>query len=120
MTKKELLELLERLENNTYYSYNSNFKLISKLLRDYDEDAKELEAITVNIANQVIDLLLDCFTTSELVDWLEHYNWNIFNNIHHSEIKEYDEFGEGELQEILDNGDYVFNDEDEKIIIISW
>lgn len=120
MTKKELLQLLERLEKSTYYSYNSNFKLISKLLRDYDENAKELEAITVNIANQVIDLLLDCYTTSELVDWLDNNDWNVFNNIHHSEIREYDEFEEDELEEILNNGDYLFNDEDEKILIISW
>ena len=120
MTKKELLQLLENLEANTYYSYNSNFKLISKLLKGYEEDAKELEAITVNIANQVIDLLLDCYTTSELVDWLEINDWNVFNNIHHSEIREYDEFEDDELQEILDNNDYLFNDEDEKILIISW
>lgn len=119
MTKKELLELLERLEKSNYYSHNS-FKLISKLLRDYEEDAKELEAITVNIANQIINLLVQCFTTSELVDWLDNYDWNVFNNIHHSEIRKYDEFEEDELQEILDNGDYVFNDEDEKIIIIRW
>ena len=120
MTKKELLELLERLGKHNYYSNNSNFKLISKLLKDYEENSKELESITVNIANQVIDLLLDCYTTNDLVDWLEVNDWNVFNNIHYSDIREYEEFEEDELQEILNNGDYLFNDEDEKVLVISW
>ena len=120
MKKSELLQLLDELSTIDYYANNSNFKLISKLLKAYDEDAEELEAITKNIARQIIDLLLGCFTTSELVKWLYKHNWNPFYNIHNSEIVEYDELDEDELEEILNNNDYLFNDEEEEILILSW
>jgi len=120
MKKIELLELLEELEIIPYYAKNSNFKLISKLLRAYEEDAEELKAITKNIAKQVIELLLDCFTTSELVKWLDNNDWNVLNNIQHSEIVEYSEFEEDELQKILDNKDYLFHDGENEILILSW
>ena len=120
MRKSDLLRLLEELESIDYYSNNSNFKLISKLLKAYDEDAEELEAITKNIAQQVIDLFLDCYTPSDLIEWLDLNDWNVFNNIQHSEIVEYSELEEDELEEILNNNDYLFNDEDEEILILSW
>ena len=120
MKKTELLQLLDELSTIDYYANNSNFKLISKLLKAYDEDSEELEAITKNIARQVIDLLLGCFTTSELVKWLDDHDWDVFYNIHNSEIVEYNELEEDELEEILNNSDYLFNDEDEEILILSW
>lgn len=120
MKKIELLELLEELEAIPYYAKNSNFKLINNLLQSYDEDAEELKAITKNIAKQVIELLLDCYTTSDLVQWLANNDWNPFYNIQHSEIVEYSELERDELDEILDNNDYLFNDEENEILILSW
>ena len=120
MKKSELLQLLDELSTIDYYANNSNFKLISKLLKAYDEDAEELEAITKNIARQVIELLLDCFTSSDLIEWLDKNDWDVFYNIQHSEIVEYDELDEDELEEILNNNDYLFNDEEEEILILSW
>ena len=120
MKKIELLELLEELETIPYYAKNSNFKLISMLLRSYEEDSEELEVLTKEIARQIIDLLLDCYTTSDLVQWLANNDWNVFNNIQHSEIVEYSELERDELDEILDNNDYLFNDEENEILVISW
>ncbi len=120
MKKTELLQLLDELESINYYANNSNFRLINKLLRSYEDDSEELETITKNIARQIIDLLLDCYTTSDLVDWLERNDWNVFNNIQHSEIVEYSELEADELEKILDNNDYLFNDEDAEILILSW
>ena len=120
MKKSELLQLLDELEAISYYANHSNFKLIKYLLKDYDEDAEELKAITKNIARQIIDLLLDCYTASDLIEWLEINDWNVFNNIQHSEIVEYSELERDELDEILDNNNYLFNDEENEILILSW
>src|SRR5690606_11098684 len=116
MKKTELLELLDELDSIPYYAKNSNFKLISILFKDYDEDAAELKAITKNIAKQVIELLLDCYTPKDLIDWLEANDWYVFNNIQHSEIVEYSELGEDQLQKILDNNDYLIHDEENDIL----
>ena len=120
MNKTELLQLLDELEAIPYYANHANFKLINKLLKGYDEDAAELKAITKNIARQVIDLLLDCYTSSDLIDWLYDNDWNPFYNIHNSYIKEYSEFEEDELEELLDTGEYLFNDDEEEILILCW
>ena len=120
MKKIELLQLLDELESIDYYSNNSNFKLISKLLKVYDEDSEELEAITKNIARQVIELLMECNTSSDLINWLDKNDWDVLNNIQHSEIVEYNELDEDELERILNDRDYLFNDEDEEILILSW
>ena len=120
MKKSELLDLLDELEKFSYYPNHSNFKLIKYLLKDYDEDAAELKALTKNIAKQIIDLLVDCYTSEQLIAWLDENDWNVFNNIQHSEIVEYSMLRGDELLKILRNGDYLFNDEENEILILSW
>ena len=120
MKKSELLELLDELEKFSYYPNHSNFKLIKYLLKDYDEDAVELKALTKNIAKQIIDLLVDCYTSEQLIAWLDKNDWNVFHNIHNAEIKEYSEFRGDELIKILRNGNYLFRDEENEILVLSW
>ena len=120
MKKSELLDLLDELEKISYYSNHSNFKLIKKLLKDYDKDAKELEVLTKNIVRQIIDLFVDCYTPGDFINWLDKNDWNLFHNIHNAEIKEYSELRGDELIKILRNGNYLFNDEENEILVLSW
>ena len=120
MKKTELLELLEELEKISYYANHANFKLINYLLQSYNEDAEELEVLTKEIARQAIDLFLDCYTPADLIEWLAKNDWNVFNKIHHGEIKEYSELRGDELIRILKTNDYLFNDEENEILVISW
>lgn len=120
MKKSELLELLDELERISYYSNHANFKLISMLLKNYDRDAKELEVLTKEIARQIIDVFIDCYKANDLINWLYKRNWNPFYNIHNSKIVKYSELRGDELLKILKNGDYLYNDEEEGILILSW
>jgi len=120
MKKTELLELLDELKKISYYSNHNNFKLINKLLKGYDEDAEELEVLTKEIARQIIDVFIDCYTPSDLIAWLAKNDWNPFYNIHNSEIVEYSELRGNELLKILRNGDYLFHDEENEILILNW
>ena len=120
MKKSELWELLDELKAITYYANHSNFKLINKLLKAYDANAKELEVLTKEIARQIIDVFVDCYKPGDLINWLDKRNWNPFYNIHNSKIVKYSELRGDELLKILKNGDYLFNDEENEILILSW
>ena len=120
MKKSELWELLDELKAVNYYANHANFKLINRLLKDYDKDAKELEVLTKELARQIIDVFIDCYKPGDLINWLYKHNWNPFYNIHNSKIVKYSDLRGDELLKILKNGDYLFNDEEEQILILSW
>ena len=120
MKRSELWELLDELKAINYYANHSNFKLIKKLLDNYDKDAEELEVLTKEIARQIIDVFVDCYKPGDLINWLDKHDWNPFYNIHNAEIKEYSELRGDELLKILRNGNYLFNDEKEEILVLSW
>ena len=130
MTLQEMRKTIEKLEK--FYIIDKytdqklenrndlNFIIIKKyLLEDRQEDDPDMQALTPQLLEQVIQLFIDCYDTENLMLWLESHDYDPIIDFRFSERYEYEEFESvEELEEAKEN--CLFNDEVNKIIVMSW
>lgn len=78
MTKKELLYTLDNYWD--YYQNKPIFGLIKKLVETTDEnDVDFKEALNDGMAEEIINLFLDCYNDSDFMQWLNDNDFDLFN-----------------------------------------
>jgi hypothetical protein len=119
MKKAEMLKEIERMENYTYYQSNASFGLITRLLKGLDENDSDIEALTVPLFKQVVELLIDCYNGKDLLEWLGNNDYNPINNFSFADILEYSDYDTPEeLEEAKENA--LMYDDENKLIVVSW
>lgn len=119
MEKYELMEKLEEMDDIEYYYNNPEFQLLYKLCQAIEEGDSDLNELTPNLVENIIDLLLDCYRAEDLFTFLERQNWNPFENFRFADIQLFDEYdNEEDLEEAKENA--LFVDDDEEVLVMSW
>lgn len=123
-TKKQLLDYLDSVD---YYQRESTGKLLRKLVAGTDEDDLDFKkALEDGVTVQIIDLLMDCYSAEDLIDWLADHDMDIFDNYRYADVEyleDYDDLEDmKENSEAFYNGepDCLFINEDKGVYVISW
>jgi len=119
MTKKEMLEKLDEMGGYKYYSQSGAFALIDRLLRGADENDGDIDALTPQLLERVIELWVDCYTDADLLDALKRLDFDPVSGFQFAERYERSDIETAERWEEMKE-DCLMYDEENDIIIMSW
>lgn len=120
MTKEELVFELENVESN-YYTHNPIYNLIVKLIKGTNENDPDLKQVMEDkMYFSIIDLMLECYTKEDAIDWLDKHDWDVFVDYRFAITKTRDEMIADYGDEDEDYWDYTMCNEDRTIFVIEW
>lgn len=80
-------------------------ELIERLWDEEDPDCLEAEAL--GFKEQIIELLVDCYTSDDLIEWLSRNNMCPANDFRFADIEEKADHTEEEWEEICEDALFV-------------
>lgn len=108
-------ELIDTLESYIFNSARLNFLI--KLIKGTEADDLDFaEVLEDGTAVQLIDLLLDCYDSTEFIEWLDRMNYKIFRDYRFSTRVYRAHESDEEWQSICDDS-LVSTD---SVAVLSW
>lgn len=117
MTKQNLLNVLE---NYSFYQDNPEFNLIVKLIKGTSEDDPDFkDALEYGFAEQIVNLFLDCYCGSNFIRWLNEHDFDLFDSFRFADIAFKEDYESEEEWEDAKNNALMIND-DKTAVCLSW
>lgn len=118
-------DLIDKLEGYRSYYNNSQLQLIVKLIEGTQVDDPDFkQALNDGVAEQIVDLFLECYAADEFITWLANYGFDLFRDYRFANVYRLEDgYTMEEIKEACfyeDEFDGLMCNEEKGVYVASW